>query len=158
MQSCSVRALGVSLVLALASCSFVTVRGNTQRGHECTTSYAAPVVDLSVVATFVVVALATAHEDRVAALTSPGALIGALAAGSMTYGALVVHGCNNHHEKLERDVQNMIASLVPVAEAGACDEVRKAVLVAEVASRDLDVKYALTNPAVLRCLVVESAP
>jgi len=47
----------------------------------------------------------------------------------------------------------MIASLVPVAEAGACQEVRRAVIVAEEVSKELGVKYALTNPAVLRCLV-----
>lgn len=156
--------------LMLTGCSFVTVQGAKERGIHCSTSYAAPFVDLSTVATIAVL-LMTVLDDECDAgaascagdvVSSPVALVGALAAASTVYGGVVVRGCNNHREKLEQQVASMVANLVPVAEAGACEEVRRAAIVAEEISKDLGMRIgmriALTNPAVLRCLVAPAVP
>lgn len=155
----------LACMAALAGCSFFTVQSATERGPHCTDGYAGPVVDTSAVATIAVLLTTALSGDEceggacaTTAVSSPVALVGGLYAASAVYGVVVVRGCNNHRAKMAHQVESMIANLVPVAEAGACEEVRRAVIVAEELSKDLGVKYSLTNPAVLRCLVQPAAP
>jgi hypothetical protein len=156
----------LTVVFVFAGCSFFTVQGPKERGPHCTTGYAAPIVDMSAVATVaVLLTLALQSSDECdgngcwpEAIASPLALVGGLNAASAIYGGVVVRSCNNHRERVAQDVATMVASLVPVAEAGVCDEVKRAVIVAEEMGNELGVTIALTNPAVLRCLAEPKAP